>query len=454
MNKGSHMGNSNSLPFRDDRIKALSGIGEYKDSSLSGFGIRITKSKKTFQVRRKRNGKDIRVKIGEYPAMNLKQAKDKAYQILTDIENGINPNEQRKEHENQAVTLDFVFNDYLASKSLKDKTILGYKQTITCYLKEWQSKPLIKLNEDEITYIHQQVSKRSKAQADLMARVLRAIFNFAKYEYRGTDGVFIFTDNPVKILSHKRQWNHVPRKQTRIRPTELKQYLTAVSNVRSNPEYDRLTRSVCDAVEFALFTGLRKQEVLNIEWQRVNLKDHYFWIDETKNGDPLELPITDTLRKILIRCWSERDESARYVFVGKTDGLVIKEPKYVLEKINNATKQDDNNELIAHWHDLRRTYATLAESIGVGGYTLKRLLNHRIKRTNDVTAGYVVLSADELQEPAKRVEHSILEHAGLLQCNTNNTDELLGGLLRNLSDKEKRELIFKLSKGNTKGQHG
>ncbi len=444
------MSNSNSLPFRDDRIKALYELGEYKDSSLSGFGLRITKSKKTFQVRRKRNGKDIRVKVGEYPAMNLKQAKDKAYKILSDIENGINPNEQRREHENQAVTLDFVFNAYLASKSLKDKTVLGYTQVITCYLKEWQNKPLLKLNEDEVTYIHQQVTKRSKAQADLMARVLRAIFNFAKYEYRGTDDVFIFNENPVKILSHKRQWNHVPRKQTRIRPTELKQYLTAVNEVRNNPEYNRFTRSVCDAVEFALFTGLRKQEVLNIEWQRVNLKGGYFWINETKNGDPLELPITDTLRKILMRCWSERDETARYVFVSKTAGQAIKEPKFVLKKITNATKHGDNSVLIAHWHDLRRTYATLAESIGVGGYTLKRLLNHRIKRTNDVTAGYVVLSADELQEPARKVEQSILEHAGLLVSNKNNTDELLGGLLNNLSDKEKRELIFKLSQTQRK----
>jgi len=438
------MGNSNSLPFRDDRIKVLTELGEYKDSSLSGFGLRITKSKKTFQVRRKRNGKDIRVKIGEYPAMNLKQAKDKAYKVLSDIENGINPNEQRKEHENQTVTLDFVFNAYLASKSLKDKTVLGYKQIITCYLKDWQSKPLIKLNEDEVTYIHQQVSKRSKAQADLMARVLRAIFNFAKYEYRGTDDVFIFNENPVKILSHKRQWNHVPRKQTRIRPTELKQYLTAVSEVRNNPEYDRFTRSVCDAVEFALFTGLRKQEVLNIEWQRVNLKDGYFWIDETKNGDPLELPITDTLRKILMRCWSERDESARYVFVSKTAGRAIKEPKFVLKKITNATKHDDNNELIAHWHDLRRTYATLAESIGVGGYTLKRLLNHRIKRTNDVTAGYVVLSADELQEPAKRVEQSILEYAGIID-KKQGVDATLQDLLHGVSEEQKRALIFQLS---------
>ena len=114
---------------------------------------RHNKSKKTFQVRRKRSGKDIRVKIGEYPAMNLKQAKDKAYKILTDIENGINPNEQRKEHENQVVTLGFVFDAYLASKSLKDKTVIGYKQVISCYLKEWQNKPLIKLNEDEITFI-------------------------------------------------------------------------------------------------------------------------------------------------------------------------------------------------------------------------------------------------------------------------------------------------------------
>jgi integrase len=445
------MTNGNSLPFRDDRIKALTEIGEYKDSSLSGFGLRITASKKTFQVRRKRNGKDIRVKIGEYPAMNLKQAKDKAHKIFTDIENGINPNEQRKEHENQIVTLDSVFNAYLNSKTLKPVTIRGYKQVINSYLIDWKTKPLIKLNEDEVTNIHQQATKRSKAQADLMARVLRAIFNFARYEYRGKDGVFLFTENPVKILSHKRQWNHVPRKQTRIRPTELKRYLAAVNEVRNNPEYDRFARSVCDAIEFALFTGLRKQEVLDIEWQRVNLKDGYFWIDETKNGDPLELPITDTLRKILIRCWSERDESARYVFVSKISGTPIKEPKYVLEKIKCATKQDNESELVAHWHDLRRTYATLAESIGVGGYTLKRLLNHRTRRTNDVTAGYVVLSADELQEPAKRVEQSILENAGLID-KKQGVDATLQGLLNNVSEEQKRAIIFQLSqvKENTK----
>jgi integrase len=44
-----------------------------------------------------------------------------------------------------------------------------------------------------------------------------------------------------------------------------------------------------------LFTGLRKSEILGLTWDRVNLGARYFWIDTTKNGDPLELPITETL---------------------------------------------------------------------------------------------------------------------------------------------------------------
>jgi integrase len=44
----------------------------------------------------------------------------------------------------------------------------------------------------------------------------------------------------------------------------------------------------------AIFTGLRKSEILELSWDRVNLGGRYFWIDTTKNGDPLELPVTET----------------------------------------------------------------------------------------------------------------------------------------------------------------
>ncbi len=444
------MASSNSFPFRDDRIKALRDVGEYKDSSLSGFSIRVSKAgKKTFQVRRKRNGKDIRVKIGEYPAMNLKQAKDEAYKKLSDIENGINPNEQRKESLNKAISLQEVFDSYIADKDLKPKTIVGYKQVISCYLVDWINKPLIKLTEDEIIYLHKEVTKRSKAQADLTVRVLRAIFNFAKYEYRGEDGVFIFNENPAKIISHKRQWNKPARKNTRIRSKELSTYLMALESVRTNLEYNHFTKAVVDACEFALFTGLRKGEVLGLEWSRVNLKAGYYWIDETKNGDPLELPITDTLRKILLRCWENKDESAKYVFRGNVNEMLIVEPKKVIVKIFEAIKEAGSEPLNINWHDLRRTFGTLAESVGVSSYTLKRLVNHKTSKSADVTAGYIVLDYEELIGPATKVEQAILEHAGLKQKEQGINATLLE-LLGNASEAEKRALIFQLS--NTKEQ--
>ncbi|PHM34960.1 DNA primase [Xenorhabdus szentirmaii] len=44
-------------------------------------------------------------------------------------------------------------------------------------------------------------------------------------------------------------------------------------------------------------------------------------------------------------------------------------------------------------------------------------MNHRILRSADVTQGYLHFGADELQEPAKRIEQAILEHAGLVENN-------------------------------------
>ncbi len=46
-------------------------------------------------------------------------------------------------------------------------------------------------------------------------------------------------------------------------------------------------------------------------------------------------------------------------------------------------------------HDLRRTFITVAESLDIPAYALKRLLNHRAD--GDVTGGYIVMNADRLR---------------------------------------------------------
>jgi hypothetical protein len=55
-------------------------------------------------------------------------------------------------------------------------------------------------------------------------------------------------------------------------------------------------------------------------------------------------------------------------------------------------------------HDLRQTFITITESLGIPAYALKRLLNHASGA--DVTAGYIVASTatERLREPMQKME--------------------------------------------------
>lgn len=58
-------------------------------------------------------------------------------------------------------------------------------------------------------------------------------------------------------------------------------------------------------------------------------------------------------------------------------------------------------------HDLRRSYITVAESIDISAYALKRLVNH--KMSNDVTAGYIVNDVERLREPMQRISNFLIK---------------------------------------------
>ena len=58
-------------------------------------------------------------------------------------------------------------------------------------------------------------------------------------------------------------------------------------------------------------------------------------------------------------------------------------------------------------HDLRRTFASIAESLDIPAYALKRLLNHKIMGS-DVTAGYIVTDIERLRKPMQQISQYIL----------------------------------------------
>ena len=65
-------------------------------------------------------------------------------------------------------------------------------------------------------------------------------------------------------------------------------------------------------------------------------------------------------------------------------------------------------------HDLRRTFITVAESLDIPAYALKRLLNH--KMSNDVTAGYIITDVERLRIPMQRITDYMLRTANVKEA--------------------------------------
>lgn len=74
-------------------------------------------------------------------------------------------------------------------------------------------------------------------------------------------------------------------------------------------------------------------------------------------------------------------------------------------------KITENSGVPFHLHDLRRTFATVAESLDIPAYALKRLLNHKMRQ--DVTAGYVIADVERLRTPMQRITDFLLKAAEL-----------------------------------------
>ena len=116
-----------------------------------------------------------------------------------------------------------------------------------------------------------------------------------------------------------------------------------------------------------LFTGLRRQEAAQLQWNRVDLKAKTLRISDTKNRESHTLPLSDSLYKLLTR--RKQVSTSDYVFPGPgKDGHII-EPRKQMAKVIEATG------IQFTVHDLRRTFITIAESLDIPAYALKRLLN-------------------------------------------------------------------------------
>jgi len=372
------------------------GYSLHWDDKLAGYGVRITANGVlSFIVQKRINGKDKRKTIGRYGVLTPEQARKLATTFLGEVAMGIDPIAREAKEKSGKVTLQQVFDDYIsARKSLKHSTVKDMQRSLNELLSDKLKKPIASITPDLVKRIHTKFGEQhSEARANLGMRYLRALFNFAIEQYIDSEGRSVITDNPVTVLSRQKAWFDVQRRRTVIKPTELKVWFSAVQALRNDIARDYYL--------LVILTGLRRSEALDLKWEYIDFNERTLTIPDPKNHEEHTLPLSDYLLSILTIRYKEK--YGDYVFEGSRGRLS--------NLRNSQASVRDQSNINYKIHDLRRTFATVADSIDIPAYSVKALLNHKDK--SDVTAGYIIINVERLRRPMQRITDYFLSVWGV-----------------------------------------
>lgn len=264
-----------------------------------------------------------------------------------------------------------------ASENFSPKTVEIYSRSFNKFISLIGNHIIDNLNINEVELFK---SKRiaqghSKYSINKELECLKASFNYGiKWK--------LFSNNPcigVKMFA-------TPEKE-KLAFTQNEQEL--ILNSIKDDKFSLL-------VLFALHTGCRLKEIINIQWGDIDFKNKTIMIRnkpdfKTKTGKMRCIPITNRLYVELLK-HSNNHENAEYIFANKYNrkyeyGFISKLFKRQIRSISLPEKY--------HFHCLRHTFITNLIKKGVSIYLVKELAGHSDIKT---TIGYTHIVTDDLRE--------------------------------------------------------
>ena len=141
-------------------------------------------------------------------------------------------------------------------------------------------------------------------------------------------------------------------------------------------------------IEFALNTGMRRSEILNLQWEHVFMDKGYLIVNKSKNGNKRNIPINTTVSAVLTLAGPN---SFGFVFRGITQRSL----EYTFQKAVNGSGSLD-----LHFHDLRHTFASRLVQSGCDLYRVQILMGHS---SFDMVNRYAHHSVGSLREAIEKI---------------------------------------------------
>jgi integrase len=423
------------FPFSTASINALPSpvrkTQTFKDSKTGTLSLYVTPGGvKTFFVRKRVKGRDERLIIGRFPDVSLEQARKKAAVFCGMIADRKDPLEEFRREKQDNKTFGQHFAEYLERYSKVHKKSWIYdEREINHFVKHWFNKRLSDIKKSDIDLLHKKIGRENgQTQANTIVRRLSAIYNKA-IEW-GWSGI-----NPAKGIQKFKE-----RSRDRfIMPNEMPFVIKALE---SDPNPD-----LKDYFKILLLTGARKTNALMMRWQDISFELKEWRIPETKNGDPLVLPLTEKALDILQK--RKEASTSRWVFPQASDpGKHIREPikawKRILGKATLDIWSQDKNacaflqkhksklkgyhgdelkvKIILRYadmekavlppslldlriHDIRRTFGSYQALTGASLPVIGRSLGHKSLRSTQI---YARLNLDPIRASIEKATDAML----------------------------------------------
>jgi integrase len=255
---------------------------------------------------------------------------------------------------------------------------------------------------DEITRYHVESYQSERAEQVSVYTVNRELTILKGICTKAIDWGFLIK-NPVKGVKLGKE----KARERFLFPEEIGKLIESCGK-------ERMASYLKSVVIIALYTGLRKKELLNLKREHIYMDRDKIWIEEGKGGYSRPVDLYPTAKR----------EIAKLLLKGKSEYLIHdkegKPYRDIKKSFNSAVKRAGLQDV--HFHDLRRTFATIGALYArIDEKAMQKVLGHASIET---TMKHYVMSTEE---------H---EKEGI---------QRLGGILDTYMDTSKKEAIKKMA---------
>lgn len=353
---------------------------EYSDAEVIGLRLLVNKQgRKFFYFRFTFNSQKRVVKVGEYPALTIPEARKKALEMRADIDAGIDPSVERDRIRGMPTFKDFALNDYMEwAKGTKRSWQADLSKFNNHLIPKFGDRRLTEITMRDIQMYHAQVKQSHCASTanrhlSVISKLYKCAMQWGVLERNPCAGVKKFQENNAR--------------QRFLSPDEIRRLYKAMDAMNGR------SAMTIAALKFLLLTGARRNEALTARWENVDLERGIWKIPLTKNGRTHHVMLSDEAKELLAKL--PKEEGSPWVFPGRNPAKHVVDPRKCLDQLMDAAGIER-----IRIHDLRHTFASLCAQSGHDLYIIKEALNHS---DIAVTQRYAHLSAQNLKNAVRSV---------------------------------------------------